>query len=78
MQEGRVYVHAERRIAERCVALYLRHDTPDGNHECGAIQWAPVLQGAKTPCAASLDDTAAQVLMDNLWAAGVRPADAAG
>ncbi len=77
MIEDRTYIYAERRITERRVALYLVHRCPDGIDQEGSIQWAP--RGLASPrCAETLDETAAQVLMDTLWQAGVRPTDAAG
>jgi len=79
MIEDRTYVYAERRITENRVALYLVHRCPDGIDQEGSIQWAPRGPAYSAPrCAETLDETAAQVLMDTLWQAGVRPTDGAG
>lgn len=79
MTENRTYVYAEKRVAERRIALYLVHRGLDGTTQEGTIQWNPC-DPLASPMryAERLDETAAQVLMDQLWEAGVRPTDAAG
>jgi len=42
------------------------------------FQTEDVVPGAQHPCAIRFTDTEAQILMDSLWEAGIRPAAAAG
>ena len=79
MIEDRTYIYAEKRFAERCVAVYLVHHGPDGEAVEGQITWQPTQPpGARMQCATTLDDTAAQVLMDQLWDCGIRPTQGNG
>ncbi len=49
-----------------------------GSHAAGVITMLPVAKGDRCPVACSISATAAQKLVDGLWACGIRPSEGTG
>lgn len=64
------------RAFEMSVLAYEKFE--DGSVSVGELTFSPVATGAIVPPTCALEETAAQSLMDDLWACGLRPTEGRG
>lgn len=51
---------------------------PSGDTKAAVVQWQTISEAAELPTLLALSIIQAQVLMDDLWNAGIRPTEGAG
>lgn len=51
---------------------------PNGDQRAAVIQWQTISERAEMPTLLALNISQSQVLMDDLWNAGIRPTEGAG